>query len=95
MGHSWPSRSRVEEVDSGRRVFAYRSQTDDGNPSYALWRWEVEPADGGSRVKASWDLNPQTFWRRVLLGRMRARQLRREVPASIQSLGRVLSEPAD
>jgi hypothetical protein len=75
------------------RVFAYRSGTDDGNPSYAIWRWVVEDAsDGGSKVTVSWDLNPATFWRRLLLARVRARQLRREVPASIDSLARVLQE---
>jgi uncharacterized protein YndB with AHSA1/START domain len=91
MGRMWRSRSRVEEYDTVRRVFAYRSATDDGNPSYAIWRWIVEEApEGGSRVTVSWDLNPATFWRRVLLARIRARQLRAEVPASIDALAHAL-----
>jgi uncharacterized protein YndB with AHSA1/START domain len=95
MGNRWRSRSRVEEYDAARRVFAYRSCTDDGNPSYAIWRWEVEAApEGESRVTVSWDLNPATFWRRVLLARIRARQLRREVPASIDALARTLQASA-
>lgn len=93
LGNTWRSRSRVEEYDPDLRVFAYRSCTDDGNPSYAIWRWVVEPApEGGSQLTVSWDLNPATFWRRVLLARIRARQLKREVPASIDSLTRVLQE---
>jgi hypothetical protein len=88
MGQTWRSGSRVEELDSAARVFAYRSGTDDGNPSYAIWRWRVEPAPGGARVMVSWDLHPETFWRKLLLVRIRSRQLRREVPASIESLGR-------
>jgi uncharacterized protein YndB with AHSA1/START domain len=93
LGNTWRSRSRVEEYDVARRVFAYRSCTDDGNPSYAIWRWIVDPgAQGGSQVTVSWDLNPATFWRRALLARIRARQLKREVPASIDSLARVLQE---
>ncbi len=92
MGSSWASRSRIEEYDPGRHVFAYRSCTDDGNPSYARWRWEVEPAAGGSRVTVSWELQPKTFWRRALLARVRNRQLRREVPGSIDSLARALRE---
>src|ERR671931_387749 len=44
LGNSWPSRSKVQEYDSAGHVFAYRSYTDDGNPSYAIWRWVVEPA---------------------------------------------------
>ena len=93
MGNSWPSRSTIEEYDPHRYVFAYRSCTDDGNPSYARWRWTVEPAaDGGSRVSVSWELHPKTFWRRALLVRIRNRQLQREVPASIQSLAGALRE---
>lgn len=95
LGNSWPSRSNVQEYDPTARVFAYRSCTDDGNPSYTIWRWEVEDATNGtSEVTVSWELNPATFWRRVLLARVRARQLRREVPASIDALARALRESA-
>jgi hypothetical protein len=76
-------------------VFAYRSGADDGNPSYAIWRWQVDPLEqGGSLVTVSWDLHPATFWRRALLARIRARQLRREVPASIVALTRALQGSA-
>jgi uncharacterized protein YndB with AHSA1/START domain len=95
LGTSWASRSRVEKYDVERRVFSYRSSTDDGNPSYAIWRWQIEPDGGGaSRVTVSWDVHPQTFWRRVLLARIRSRQLRREVPASIDALTRAMDAPA-
>jgi uncharacterized protein YndB with AHSA1/START domain len=92
LGQKWRSRSRVENIDRGRRVFAYRSGTDDGNPSYAEWRWQVDEDGPGSRVTVSWDLHPATFWRKVLLSRVRHRQLRRaEVPASLEALGRALA----
>lgn len=95
MGTSWKSRSMVEEYDPHQRVFAYRSCTDDGNRSYAMWRWQIEPdGDGASRVTVSWNLHPETFWRRVLLSRIRGRQLRREVPASIGALARAMNGPA-
>ena len=95
MGNSWLSRSRVQEYDALHRVFAYRSCTDDGNPSYAWWRWTVEPAgEDESRITVSWDLHPVTFWRRVLLARIRGRQLRREVPRSIEAVVRALQGSA-
>jgi hypothetical protein len=41
----------------------------------------------GSRVTVTWSLHPATFWRRVLLGRIRARQLANtEVPTSLTAL---------
>ncbi len=96
MGNSWASRSTIEEYDPGRCVFAYRSRTDDGNPSYALWRWTVEPAaEGGSRVTVSWELHPKTFWRRALLVRIRSHQLQHEVSASVGALAHVLPEAPD
>lgn len=87
LGQTWRSRSTVEELDVTKRRFAYRSRTDDGNPSHVTWTWEVADDPGGSRVAVTWDLHPVTFWRRVLLSRIRSRQLARtEVPASIAAL---------
>lgn len=87
LGQTWRSRSTVEELDVTMRRFAYRSRTDDGNPSYATWTWEVADDPAGSRVTVTWDLHPVTFWRRVLLSRVRARQLAQtEIPTSIAAL---------
>jgi len=87
LGRSWRSRSRVEELDAPGRRFAYRSGTDDGNPSYAQWAWAVTDDPAGSRVTLTWELHPVTFWRRLLLARIRARQLARtEIPASLAAL---------
>jgi uncharacterized protein YndB with AHSA1/START domain len=87
LGRTWQSRSVVDELDLEGGRFVYRSRTDDGNPSEATWAWDVAPDPTGSRVTVSWSLRPVTFWRRVLLGKVRARQLaRREVPASLAAL---------
>jgi hypothetical protein len=85
---SWTSRSTVTELDAARRRFAYRTQTDDGNPSWADWTWQVDAApNGGSDVTVTWDLHPETFWRRVLFSRIRNRALQKEVRTSIARLG--------
>jgi hypothetical protein len=88
MGSSWNSRSRVTDHDADAGLFAYRSQTDDGNPSYGDWCWQVVEAPGGCRVTVTWDLHPQTFWRRLLLARIRNRALKKETSASLGSLER-------
>jgi hypothetical protein len=92
FGRKWLSRSRVEVIDAEAGRFEFRTQTDDGNPSFTGWRWQVEPAGEGCRVTVGWDLHPATFWRRVLLARIRNRQLAGEVAASLAALGR--SAPA-
>jgi uncharacterized protein YndB with AHSA1/START domain len=94
LGQSWPSRSTVLELDPSSRRFAYPSQSDDGNPSYADWSWQVTDAPGGCRVTVSLALHPVRFWRRVLLARIRARQLqRRELPASLAALASRMAAP--
>jgi Polyketide cyclase / dehydrase and lipid transport len=87
LGQSWLSRSTVATIDPRARHFAYRSQTDDGNPSYADWSWLVADAPGGCEITVSCALYPVTFWRRVLLSRIRSWQLRRrELPSSLRAL---------
>ena len=90
LGQSWRCRSTVVAIDPRARHFAYRSQTDDGNPSYADWSWQVTDAPGGCEVTVSLALHPATFWRRVLLAHLRAWQLRRqEIPSSLRALASV------
>jgi uncharacterized protein YndB with AHSA1/START domain len=96
LGQSWPSRSTVVDIDREARRFVYRSQTDDGNPSYADWSWQVADAPGGCEVAVSCALHPATFWRRVLLAKVRASQLqRRELPASLRALASVATTVHD
>ena len=94
LGQTWRSRSTVEELDTAARRFAYRSGTDDDNPSYASWTWQVADDPAGSRVTVRWTLHPATFWRRALLARIRGRQLARtEIPASLAALAALATEP--
>ena len=86
MGQSWVSRSTVTQLDPDSRRFAYRSQSDDGNPSFADWAWHIEPDGAGSRVTVTVELNPLTFWRRNLLIRIRRRGLREEMHESLDAL---------
>ena len=77
LGQTWNSRSAVETLDQIGRCFAYRSVTDDGNPSYTLWTWVVVDHPEGTLVTVASELHPRTFWRRILLVRIRSRQLTR------------------
>lgn len=86
MGTHWPSRSTVVECDRAKGVFAYRSQSDDGNPSYGDWVWHVSPHPKGAEVRVDASIRPRTFWRRYLLSNMRSPSLRRAVRTSLQNL---------
>lgn len=91
---SWPSRASALEVDRERHRFSYRSMRDGGNPSYTLWRWEVDAAGGGSTVTVTWQLSPRTPLYRTLLFPMRRFALAREVRAALAALAALVEEPA-
>lgn len=96
-GSSWPSRSTTVTCEAGSLLFEYVSRSDDGNPSFAHWRWQVTPLPGQrSRIEVTWLVAPRTFWRRALFGRLRRQQFRAEVPASLRALAGLLTgQPAD
>jgi uncharacterized protein YndB with AHSA1/START domain len=87
----WASRSRVLTYDPVRLLFEHTSQSDDGNPSYVLWRWSVVQEGHGARVTVGWTAYPKTFWRRLVFARLRRKQLQNEAPTSLNALARHLA----
>jgi uncharacterized protein YndB with AHSA1/START domain len=86
-GLRWRSVSTLEELDVSGLRFAYRTVNADGNPSHALWNWELFPQSGGTTVSVRWDVYLETLDRRLFGGPIRKRQLRKEVAASLTALG--------
>jgi uncharacterized protein YndB with AHSA1/START domain len=82
----WRSRSHVEALEPDRR-FVYRSHTDDDNPSFAVWQWDLTPAgDDGVEVTVRWEGHPKTIGRKLLGAPMRSRMLTREVVTSLAAV---------
>jgi uncharacterized protein YndB with AHSA1/START domain len=86
MGTHWPSRSTVVECDREAGIFAYRTQSDDGNPSFVNWVWRLTPHAGGCRIQVDASVNPRSFWRRYLLSNIRRPNLRHAVRTSLNNL---------
>jgi Polyketide cyclase / dehydrase and lipid transport len=86
MGTKWPSRARALTVDRAGMHFEHRSCSDDGNPTYGLWSWQVVPTPGGCQLTVSWTVHPRSFWRKLLLARLRRPVLADEVRASLAGL---------
>jgi len=82
----WVSHARVLRYDPVQLTFQHVSDSDDGNPSFATWTWTVTPAEDGASVHVSWDIHPETFWRRLLFAKIRRRQLTSEVATSLHAL---------
>ena len=60
-GGRWPSRSRALVVDPVAGRFEYETHSDDGNPTAALWSWQVTPAGAGCEVTVTWAVYPRTW----------------------------------
>lgn len=90
MWTRWNSKALLQDVDRSGLRFALVSQTDDGNPSYTLWTWQITPANGGSTVTVLWEQHPKTFWRKMLFARIRYRQLKEEVRTSLRAAEQTL-----
>ena len=78
-GGRWPSRSRALVVDPVARRFEYETRSDDGNPTFGLWSWQVTPVDGGSELSVTWAIYPRTWGRRLFGARIRRPALVTEV----------------
>jgi hypothetical protein len=83
---SMPAQPTSSPPSPGPNGYEHTSQSDDGNPSYVIWRWTAIPAPGGATVTVEWTGYPKTFWRQFLFAKQRRRQLRDEVPASLRAL---------
>jgi uncharacterized protein YndB with AHSA1/START domain len=87
----WNSRSRVTELDRSRLRFAYRTQTDDGNPTFVIWTWEIAATEGGAQVTVRWQAHPKTIGRMLAAPVIRRPALSREVPASLAAIGHLIT----
>lgn len=85
MGTRWPSRSHATVVDRDGGRFEHTSRTDDGNPSYAMWSWEVRPDIRGSELTVMWAMYVRTFGR-TFAAPLRKPRLAAEVRASLAGL---------
>jgi hypothetical protein len=86
MGGRWPSRARALSVDRAALRLEHRSCSDDGNPTYALWSWQVSPREHGSTLTVAWAVYPRSFWRKLLIARARRPVLADEVRASLAGM---------
>ena len=48
-------------VDPVAHRFEYETHTDDGNPTSALWSWQVTPAGAGCELTVTWAIYPHTW----------------------------------
>jgi len=85
-GGRWPSRSRALVADPVAHRFEYETHTDDGNPSSALWSWQVTPVDAGCELTVTWAVYRAPGADGLLGARIRRPALINEVRTSLAGL---------
>ena len=85
--------STVTEFDEGRRI-AWSPKPASGRGARLvgrIWRYELEPVDGGTRVRETWDISHEAF--RFVLRYVAASRTRQDMTKSLERLeGLVTSE---
>ena len=93
FGGSYTMTSTVIEYDEGRRI-AWQSRPPSGSARWRqlfggrIWRYELEPVDGGTRVRESWDLSEEGL-RWLVIGYRR--QTRANMTATLERLERLVA----
>lgn len=69
MGLPYSMVSEVIEFEDGRRIAWQTRPTVMGNLfGGRIWRYELEPVDGGTRVRESWDISQEVAASKWLVG---------------------------
>ena len=59
LGRAYSMVSTVIEFEENRRI-AWQSRPPKGRGGGRIWRYELEPTDGGTRVRETWDMSQET-----------------------------------
>lgn len=80
IGLPYSMESTVVEFDEGRRI-AWQSRPPGVGRHFGggrVWRYELEPVDGGTRVRESWDISQEAGASKWLVGLAGSRKRTRE-----------------
>jgi hypothetical protein len=72
IGASYSTRNEVVELEENRRI-AWRTLAPAPLSSFftgRTWRYELEPVEGGTRVRETWDISTEAFPGRPFVRRM-------------------------
>ena len=88
LGIPYSMESTIIEFDENRRI-AWQSRPPGIGGKLAggrIWRYELEPDDGGTRVRESWDISQERFKWMVQAARKKARTSMEQTLENIEKL---------
>jgi len=92
MGMPYSMVSTVIEFEPNRRV-AWQTHGPTAIGKYVggrIWRYELEPVDGGTRVRESWDITQESFFTKPLVRRAGA-ETRKNMAATLERIEEIVT----
>ena len=93
-GVPYSTHNVVIEFDENRRI-AWQHSTSGAMGTVlgpgAIWRYELEPADGGTRVRETWDFSPVRGFKPVLRLARSRRDTRAAMQKTLENIERLLA----
>jgi uncharacterized protein YndB with AHSA1/START domain len=93
-GISYSMMNTVTEFDEPRRI-AWSPKPVSGRGARMvgrIWRYELEPVDGGTRVRETWDISKEGL--RFVLHYVAAGRTRRDMQKSLDRLASIVTQPS-
>ena len=84
MGVAYSMISTVIELEDDRRI-AWQTRGKKGKGGGRIWRYELEPVEGGTRVRESWDITHETPLSKPLV-RLGAGRTRKAMAATLERI---------
>ena len=92
MGVPYSMVSTVIEFDEGRRI-AWQTRGPTAIGRYVggrIWRYELEPADGGTLVRETWDISQESFFTKPMV-RTAAAQTEKDMAATLARIEEIVA----
>jgi uncharacterized protein YndB with AHSA1/START domain len=92
MGVPYSMVSTVIEFDEGRRI-AWQTRGPTAIGRYVggrIWRYELEPEDGGTMVRETWDISQESFFTKPMV-RTAAEQTKKDMEATLATIEKIVT----
>jgi uncharacterized protein YndB with AHSA1/START domain len=92
MGVPYSMVSTVIEFEEGRRI-AWQTHGPTAVGRYVggrIWRYELEPAEGGTLVRETWDISQESFLTKPMV-RSAGKQTRHDMEATLATIEKLVS----
>jgi uncharacterized protein YndB with AHSA1/START domain len=90
LGLPYSMNSTVIELEEGRRI-AWQTRGPGNLGGGRIWRYELEPVDGGTRVRETWDISQEVGTKFLLTNSRVHRHTRDSMEKTLENIEKLLA----